>query len=114
MLGLAIILITVWIVLAISAIPLYIAVKVLGGEASILKVIVTNLLVGFMGVLIYFEFPAFSGIITMVALLLIYSFMFKLSIIRAFVAWILQGIVAFALMMVAVLLLGVPISIPIS
>ena len=112
MIGLAVILITVWIILAISAIPLLIAVRLLGGEASIFKVILANLLVGLAGVLIYYQFPAFAGIITFVGLLLIYSMMFRISFVKALFAWILQGIIAFVLLVLAVILLKVPITLP--
>ncbi len=108
------ILLTIWIILAVSAIPLLISVRMMGGEASFFKVILANLLVGIVGVVIYYQFPVFAGIITLLALLFIYSIMFKISIFKAFFAWVLQGIIAFLLLMIAIFLIGVPIGIPVA
>jgi hypothetical protein len=82
----------------------------MGGEASVMKVIFTNILVGLVGVLLYYQFPAFSGVLTLVALLFIYSLMFRLSFFRAFLAWIIQGILAFVLFVLAVMVFGIPVS----
>ncbi len=85
----------------ISALPLYFAVKFLGGKATILKVILVNIAVGLLGFLL--NIP----IIGFILLLLIYKEMFELSWFRAFLAWILQFVVAVILILCAVLLLGI-------
>lgn len=109
MIGFAVILLTVWIVLVLSSIPLLISVRMMGGEASIARVILTNLLVGLVGVLLYYQFPMFSGILSLIALLLVYSMMFRISVIRAAFAWLIQGVIAFLLLLAAVFLFGIPI-----
>ena len=85
------------IILFISALPLYFAVKYMGGEASILKVLLANLIVG----VIYFFVPS---LIAFVLLLFVYKAMFELSWSGALGAWILQIIIAIILGFVFVIL----------
>jgi hypothetical protein len=95
-------LIVLLVVLIISAIPLNIAVKLLGGKSGIIKVIFVNVLVG----LVYFAIHAFiglfAGLISFIAMLFIYKEMFRLGWLKAFFAWLLQG----AIILIAILVLG--------
>ncbi len=91
-------------ILIISALPLYFAVKFLGGKATIFKVLMVNLIVGVIGAAL--DMP----IIGFVLLLFVYKEVFKMSWLSAFLAWILQFIVAGALLFLASFLsLGVAI-----
>ena len=92
-----------WIVLllVISSLPLYFAVKFLGGKATILKVIFVNLFVGIIsGVL---SIPLLGFIL----LLFIYKKFFELSWLNAFFAWILQFVVAVILVVIVIVVLGI-------
>ena len=87
--------------LVISSLPLYFAVKFLGGKATILKVIFVNLFVGIVsGVL---SIPLLGFIL----LLFIYKKFFELSWLKAFFALILQFVVAVILVVIAIVVLGI-------
>ena len=90
-------LITSILILVVSSIPLYLAVNLLGGKASLLKVIIINLAIGFLDGLITNKFGLFASVISFVVLLAIYKIMFDLGWIRAFFAWILQAVIAILL-----------------
>ncbi|MCK4551171.1 MAG: hypothetical protein KAT91_04405 [Candidatus Aenigmarchaeota archaeon] len=85
----------------ISALPLYFAVKFLGGKATIIKVILVNIVVGLLGFLLNIPLIGF------ILLLLIYKELFELSWVRAFLAWVLQFVVAVILILCAIILLGI-------
>ena len=82
-------------ILLISALPLYFAVGLLGGKATIFKVPMVNLIVGVIGAAL--DIP----IIGFILLLFIYKKVFKMSWLSAFLAWILQFVVAGALLFLA-------------
>jgi len=77
----------------ISAIPLHIAVRLLGGRTSITWAALTNLIVGITGGIVYVFLAKYAAIVAFIILLLVYKFMFSLGWIRAFLAWLLQGVV---------------------
>ncbi|MFH1440342.1 MAG: hypothetical protein ABIG89_07260 [Candidatus Woesearchaeota archaeon] len=80
---------------AVSAIPLNIAVKMLGGKSSWLKAIIANIAVAILSYMISLRITKFSGLLSFIILLLIYKFMFRIGWFRAFIAWLLQlGIIA--------------------
>ncbi|MFH1126684.1 MAG: hypothetical protein ABIG84_04335 [archaeon] len=85
-------------IILISALPLYFAVKLLGGEATIFKVLMVNLIAAIVGAV--FKLP----LIGFLLLLFIYKEVFKLSWFGAFAAWILQFVVAAVLVAGAVIL----------
>jgi hypothetical protein len=74
----------------LSALPLYFSVKLLGGRASILKVIFVNLLVAIVAIAINILFNSWIGLITFILMLWIYKDFFRLGWIRAILAWLLQ------------------------
>ena len=98
---------TVVIGLIISAIPLFIAIKLLGGEAHLMKVILVNALAGIASALvILFLVPTSTlnpFLITILpylpylALILIYSIFFRLGIMKAIIALILQTAILYVL-----------------
>ena len=88
-------------VLVMSSLPLYFAVKFLGGKATILKVIFVNLIVGVISGVLAIPLLGF------ILLLFIYKKFFELSWLKAFLASILQFVVAAILVVVAVVVLGI-------
>jgi hypothetical protein len=102
-LGLSLIaIIVVLLMLMIAALPLNLAVKLLGGRSSTLKVIITNLLTAFIVYLIYEFVNHYAGFIAFIATILVYRIAFRLGWIRAFLAWILQAVIALILVLVGV------------
>lgn len=91
-------------ILIISALPLYFTVKFLGGKATIFKVLMVNLIVGIISAAL--DMP----VVGFVLLLFVYKEVFKMSWLSAFLAWILQFVVAGALLFLALFLsLGVAV-----
>ena len=91
-------------ILIISALPLYFAVKFLGGKATIFKVLMVNLIIGVIGATL--DMP----VVGFILLLFVYKKVFKMSWLSALLAWILQFVVAGALLFLALFLsLGVAI-----
>jgi len=86
------------IILIIAAIPLHFSVSLLGGDSSILKAIATNAIVGFIGALINSFVPIFGTLAYVIAVLLIYKFMFEIGWLRAILVWILQIIISAVLL----------------
>jgi hypothetical protein len=80
----------------ISALPLYLAVKVLGGKTNIIKTILVMIVAGILTAIITAIFP-FGGIIAFILLIWIYHEMFRLKWIKALIAWVLQLIFIFLL-----------------
>ncbi len=92
--------------LIISALPLYFAVKLVGGEAGIVKIILISLLLSFASFGAARFIGIFAGIFMLIATLLVYKLAFKISFLKAFIAWILQYVFVFIAVMVALFLLG--------
>ncbi|MFC1705003.1 hypothetical protein ACFLZ6_01595 [Nanoarchaeota archaeon] len=90
-----------FVLIVISALPLYIAVKLLGGKASIIKVFIVNIIVGILVPIVNSFINWFGGLIAFIVLLFIYKKMFDLGWFRAFVAWVLQFIVLVGLIFIA-------------
>ena len=90
---LAIAMIIIVVVFLITAIPLNIAVHLLGGDSNLFRTAGVNFIVGVVGAVIYGFLP-FGGLIAFIALLVIYKFMFGLGFLRAFLAWGLQFVIA--------------------
>ena len=93
-------------IFAVSAIPLNIAVKLLGGKSSWFKAIAVNVLVSIAGYFIAQFIDFFSTIVSFIVLLLIYKVMFKLGWIRALLAWLVQLILIAIFWIVVFLVLG--------
>jgi hypothetical protein len=90
----------------ISSLPLFIAVKLLGGHATILKVLITNILVGLLSGWLITLFGA-GALIILLATILLYSFIFKMNIIRSFFVFIIQYVVAAILILLFVIITGI-------
>jgi hypothetical protein len=108
--GSLVIILLIFLVILISSLPLYLSVRILGGRASILKVFFTNLLVAFLAVAAV-EMFGFGALAIVLVSVIIYMVMFRLGIIRALFAWVLQYLVAGLLLYLAVLFgVALPVS----
>ena len=93
------------ITLILSALPLYFSVKVVKGEAGIVKIILIGLILAFASLGAARFIGVFAGIFMLFATLFVYKMGFKISIFKAFIAWILQYIFIFITLFVVILLL---------
>ncbi|MBR9676543.1 hypothetical protein GOV04_00185 [Candidatus Woesearchaeota archaeon] len=95
------------IILVISAIPLNLAVKFLRGRSTLAKAILVNLLAGLLGDLIRQRYSFIvGGLLSFIALLLIYRTLFELGWTKSLIAWVLQFIIA-AIMIALLVFLGI-------
>jgi len=94
------------IVLVISAIPLNLAMKMLGGKSSILKVILANLLAGIAYIFLHAYMGIFAGLASFIVMILIYREIFKVGWLRVLLALILE-VVIIILFWVALAALGI-------
>lgn len=90
----------------IAALPLHLAVKLLGGKSNIFKAILVNIIVGLVTAGIYGLLP-YASIISMIALVWIYREMFRLKWFKAFLAWIVQITLTFVFILIFAILFGV-------
>lgn len=95
--------------LVISALPLYFAVRLVGGEAGIVRIILISLILSFASVGAARFIGIFAGLFMLIATLFVYKIAFKISFLRAFIVWVLQYVFVFIAVFIAVLLLGVSI-----
>jgi len=81
-----------WIVVIflISALPLYLAVKVLKGKTTLLKTAFITLISGIVVAAIQHFFRFWGGLIAFLILIWIYHEAFRLKWVKAFLAWVLQ------------------------
>ncbi len=91
----------------LAAFPLHFTVTLLGGNSSLLKVILINIFIGFLTTAINNRFAHYTTLITLVAILLIYKVMFELSWLKAVLALVLQSAVVVILLFLAKVLLGI-------
>ncbi|MBW2974964.1 hypothetical protein KY366_04570 [Candidatus Woesearchaeota archaeon] len=81
--------------LIISALPLYFAVKLVGGETGIVRIILISLMLSFASVVAAQLIDIFAGLFMLFATLFVYKIAFKISFFRAVIAWILQYVFVF-------------------
>lgn len=89
-------------IIVLSAIPLNIAVKLLGGRSSIVKVIFANIVIAILGYFIQTEIGTFASLLTFIVMLFVYKVMFEMGWIRSFLAWLLQ----YVLILIFFIILG--------
>ena len=94
----------------ISALPLYMAVKLLGGKTSIFKTILVNLAISVVVGIIYLLLP-YASLIAFIAILWIYREMFRLRWFKAFLAWVIQITLTFVLILILGIAVGVSLLI---
>lgn len=89
-------------IIVLSAIPLNIAVKLLGGRSSIVKVIFANIVIAILSYFIQTEIGTFASLLTFIVMLFVYKVMFEMGWIRSFLAWLLQ----YVLILIFYIILG--------
>jgi hypothetical protein len=77
--------------------PLYIIVKLLGGKVSIIKALVIKVAAVVITLLLSMAFGIAGPIVVALILMVLYMVAFRIGIIRAFLAWLLEGVVLAAL-----------------
>jgi len=95
------------IALILSALPLYLAVKFVKGEAGIIKIILVGLLLSFASVGAARFIGVFAGLFMLIGTLFVYSIAFKISLFRAFLAWVLQYVFVFIAVAITLFFLGI-------
>jgi len=87
------------IILVISSIPLYVAVRLLGGKTSLFKVIMVNIVAGIVISALKAAYSSFIwSILVFLTLLYIYKEMFRIGWLRSFFAWLMQFVIFAAIM----------------
>ncbi len=95
--------------LVISALPLYFAVRLVGGEAGIVRIILISLILSFASIGAASFIGIFAGLFMLIATLFVYKIAFKVSFLKAFIAWLLQYVFVFIAIVFVISLLGVTI-----
>ena len=82
------------------------AVKMLRGKATIIDIFVTNLMIAVASTLAV-HFFGLKSLGLLIITVLIYSAMFEMGLVRAFLAWMLQYFIVFILIFVGAVIFGV-------
>ena len=78
------------VVFVVSALPLYFAVKLLGGHTGLLHAAGATFLGGIVVALVNVLLTTFAGVVAFIALIFLYKVMFRMGWIRTLIAWALQ------------------------
>ncbi len=92
--------------LIVSAIPLYLAIKFVKGEAGIVKIIMVGILLSFASVGAARFIGVFAGLFMLIGTLFVYQIAFKISLFRAFLAWVLQYLFVFIIVSISLFFVG--------
>jgi hypothetical protein len=84
----------------LGILPLYIIVKLLGGRVSLLRALIIKVAAIVITLLLSIAFGWVGPLIVAIVLILLYRLAFNIGIIRAFLAWLLEGVVLAALIFV--------------
>lgn len=98
--------IAIFLVIVISSLPLWLAVRIMGGDAGFLKVFFVNVGLGILG-LVLGSFFGNLGILSLVVNIVVYMSAFDLSFFKALLAMILSVVFAVVMIVGALLLLGI-------
>jgi hypothetical protein len=74
----------------LTALPLHLAVKFLGGKTNLLKTALVNIFIGFIVYLIKEQFHLIGGFIAFFVSAVLYREFFKLKWFKAFLVWLLE------------------------
>jgi len=99
---------TIVLLIILSSLPLYLAVKLLGGKTTIMRVFLTNIVVAVI-ISVLASILGLGWVWLLILTVLLYSYIFSMGIIRAFIAWLLQYVFALVLFILIVMLLGISI-----
>ena len=81
------------VIFVISALPLYFAVRLMGGKTSLLKTVFVTLISGLIVSAVRAKFRIFGALIAFFILIWIYHEVFRLKWLKALIAWVLQFVV---------------------
>lgn len=93
-------LILVLIVLVLSSLPLYFAVKLMGGDTSLLEAVIVNIIAQGIPIVAALFFSSYITLIIFVAIIFVYMFFFKLGILKALAVWVIQAVIIFLAWMI--------------
>lgn len=93
------------VVLVVSAFPLYLGVKLVGGEGGFIKVLLVNLILTLASIAVFRFIAAFAGLAMLVGTFIVYMIAFKISFFKAILAWVLQYAFVIALIFFVLVLL---------
>ena len=99
------------VVMIISALPLYFAVRFLGGKTTIFTTLLVMFITGIVVSAVRYLFRTFGGIIAFVLMIWIYREIFRLKWWKAFVAWLLQFVFIAVFYVIAVVVAGLILGI---
>jgi hypothetical protein len=77
--------------------PLYIIVKLLGGRVSMMRALLIKVAAVVITLLLSMVFGVIGPLFVAIVLIMLYMFAFRIGIIRAFLTWLLEGVVLAAL-----------------
>ncbi|MBI2208972.1 hypothetical protein HYU50_05760 [Candidatus Woesearchaeota archaeon] len=106
LLTILIILFAIMLVFIIASLPLYFAIKFLGGKTTLFKAVIVNLFAGFLILLIHIYFKTYGSIIAFLSLVLVYRESFRLKWWKAFFVWLVELFFVFLLALIAFLIVG--------
>lgn len=82
----------------ITVFPLYLTVKLLGGRITLLSALAIKVVAFLLALLIAVALGAIGPLLIALVLILLYRFAFRIGIIRAFLAWLLEGLALLAIL----------------
>jgi hypothetical protein len=81
------------IVFVVGVLPLYLIVRIFGGNITLLKALGIKIVAAIVSILLALVLGSLGPLIIAIVMILIYKAAFNLSILKAFFAWLLEGIV---------------------
>lgn len=78
------------IAIVISALPLYISIKLVGGEGGLIRIVMISIILSFASLGAARFIGLFAGIFMVIATVFVYMVAFRLSLIRVILVWLLQ------------------------
>ncbi|HII72380.1 TPA: hypothetical protein HA265_06515 [Candidatus Woesearchaeota archaeon] len=94
----------------VPILPLYILVRVFGGEASILRVIGVKVAGLILSVVLGMLLGGIAGIASFIIMLFVYKAVFQIGFGKALLIWVLDLVLMAVLLIVALILLGAGLS----
>ncbi len=91
-----------FIVLLVSSLPLYLAVKMMGGDAYLIETMIINVLAGGMPAIVALFVSNWIGVISFAIIIVVYTFFFRLTVMQAILTWFIQ----YLLIVIALMLFG--------
>lgn len=84
--------------IAIASIPLYFAVKFMGGDTTFVEAMVINLIASGIPIVIGKFLSSYIVLLSFIAIIVVYMFFFKLDIGKSILAWLMQAAIIFGIL----------------